>query len=244
MSEMSFWDHLDVLRGVLFRSAIVLVGTSVILFCFKGFLFDDIVLAPTRGDFFLYRWLHLAFSMSIINIEISAQFFIHLKIAFSCGLIISFPYLIYEVWTFIAPALYKDEKSATKKAFMMASVLFYLGVAVGYFFIVPVCLNFFANYSVSAQVNNQFTISSYISLFLSMVIMSGVLFEFPSVIAVLSHLGIVTRTMLKKGRKYAFCIILVISAAITPSDPVSMFVLAAPLYLLYEGSIFICKKDS
>jgi sec-independent protein translocase protein TatC len=241
--EMSFWDHLDVLRGVLFRSAFMLIVLSLILFCFKSFLFDNIVLAPTKSDFYLYKWLGVPFDMPIINIDISAQFFIHLKVAVAFGFILAFPYIIFEIWKFIAPALYENEKKTVKAAFSMASVLFYMGLAVGYFFVIPVCLNFFIHYSISSDVVNRISLNSYISLFMSMVLLTGILFEFPSIIAILSRFGIVTRKMLRNFRKYAFCLILVVAAAVTPTDPFSMFVLALPLYGLYEMSILICKKE-
>ena len=241
---MTFWDHLDVLRGTLFRSALAVVCVGVILLCFKGFLFDDVVLAPTRPDFWLYRWMHLPFSMALINTDISAQFFIHLKVSFICGFIISFPYVCYEAWMFVAPALYPSEKSAVRKAFCFASVLFYTGLAIGYYLILPITLNFFQGYTVSDEVLNTITIDSYISMFMSMVLLFGIVFEFPVLIAVLNRMGIVTRASLKKYRRYAVVAILIVAAIITPADPFSMLIAAAPLYLLYELSVLVCvKKD-
>ncbi len=188
--------------------------------------------------------LGLQLDIELINIEISAQFFIHLKMALICGLILTFPYIIYEIWKFVAPALYDNEKVVFKKAFGLASVLFYIGVAVGYMFVLPVCLNFFMNYSVSDIVSNTISLNSYISMFTSMVLMIGVIFEFPAVVAVLSRFGLVTRQMLRSARKIAFVAILLIAAFITPSDPFSMFVLSVPLYILYEFSIYLCKNES
>lgn len=241
---MTFWDHLDVLRGTLFRSALAIVCTGVILLCFKGFLFDDVVLAPTRPDFWLYRWMHLPFSMALINTDISAQFFIHLKVSFICGFIISFPYVCYEIWMFVAPALYPSEKCSVRKAFGFASVLFYIGLAIGYYLILPITLNFFQGYTVSDEVLNTITIDSYISMFMSMVLLFGIVFEFPVLIAVLNRMGIVTRDSLRKYRRYAVVAILIVAAIITPADPFSMLIAAAPLYLLYELSVLVCvKKD-
>ena len=243
-SEMTFWDHLDVLRGTLFRSALAVACAGVVLLCFKGFLFDGVVLAPTRPDFWLYRWLHLPFSMSLINTEISAQFFIHLKVSFICGFIISFPYVCYEIWMFVAPALYPSEKSAVRKAFSFASVLFYAGLFIGYWLILPITLNFFQGYTVSDEVQNTITIGSYISMFTSMVLLFGIVFEFPVLIAVLNRMGIVTQASLKKYRRHAIVAIMVVAAIITPADPFSMLIAAAPLYLLYELSVLVCvKKD-
>lgn len=240
--DLSFWDHLEELRGTIIRSVLVVVAISVLGLIFKNVLFDGIVLAPTKSDFCVYKLLGLDFSMQLINVEISAQFFVHLKVALSAGLVVGFPYLIWEIWRFIAPALYKNEKKAVGKAFRMSTVLFYMGVLVGYFFVLPVCLMFFMNYTVSSDIQNTITLNSYISMFTSMVLLIGIVFEFPTVIAVLSRLGVVDRAFLKKGRRYAAVIVAVLAAIITPSDPFSMFVLAIPLYLLYEFSIIICAK--
>lgn len=240
-SEMSFWDHLEVLRGTLFRSVLSVAALSVIFLCFPEALFKA-VLWPTRPDFVLYRWLGLDFEMTLINIDISAQFFVHLKISFLCGIILAFPYIIYEIWKFVAPALYDREKKAVRTAFGMSSGLFYLGVAVGYFIVLPVCLMFFMNYTVSDAVQNTISLQSYISLFVSMVFLIGLLFEFPTVIVVLSSLGVIGREHLRTGRKYAIVVILILSALITPSDPFSMFVLSIPLYGLYELSILVCRS--
>ena len=195
-------------------------------------------------DFILDRWLGLDFNMTLINIEVSAQFFVHLKVSVIMAAIVAFPYIIWEIWRFIAPALYENEKKAVRKAFGMSSFLFYLGVAVGYFIVLPVCLMFFMNYRVSDAVENTITLSSYISLFTSMVFLIGLLFEFPTVVMVLSHLGILTRKQLRSYRKAAFVVILILAALITPSDPFSMFVLSIPLYGLYEFSILVCKPEA
>lgn len=240
--EMSFWDHLEELRGTLFRSlgAIVLL---TLVFMFIPHQLFNVVLWPTTSGFILYRWLGLDFTMSLINIEVSAQFFLHLKVSVLVAVILSFPYLVYEIWKFIAPALYENEKKAVRKAFGMSSGLFYMGVAVGYFIVLPVCLMFFMNYTVSDAVQNTISLNSYISMFVSMVFLIGLLFEFPTVVLVLSNIGLLTRSQLRSFRKQAFIVILILAALITPSDPFSMFVLAIPLYGLYEMSILVCKPD-
>ena len=240
---MSFWDHLDVLRGTLFRSIGAIVLVSVIFMAIPERLFKA-VLWPTTPDFVLFKWLGLDFSMNLVNIEVSAQFFVHLKVSFIVGAIIAFPYVIWEIWRFVAPALYDNEKKAVRKAFGMSSFLFYLGVAVGYFIVLPVCLMFFMNYTVSDAVQNTISLSSYISLFTSMVFLIGLLFEFPTVVLVLSSMGILTRKQLRGYRKAAFVVILVLGALITPSDQFSMFVLSIPLYGLYEFSILVCTPDT
>ena len=241
---MSFWEHLDVLRGSLFRALGAVCLCSVLGLVFREFLFDGIVLAPTRSDFIVYRLLGWSFSMELINVEISAQFFVHLKASFAVGLIVAFPYVVWELWRFLAPALYEKEKKAVRAAFGMATGLFYLGVLVGYFIVLPVCLQFFMNYTVSDAVANTITIGSYMSMFFSMVLLIGIAFEFPTVVLVLNRLGVLSREVLKKGRRYAVVVVLVLAALITPSDPFSMFVLAIPLYFLYEFSILLCSKSA
>ena len=210
---MSFWDHLDVLRGTLFRSIGAIVLVSFVFLAIPERLFKA-VLWPTTPDFILYKWLGLDFSMSLINIEVSAQFFVHLKISILMAAIVAFPYVIYEIWKFVAPALYDNEKKAVRKAFGMSSV------------------------------QNTISLSSYISLFTSMVFLIGLLFEFPTIVMVLSHLGLLTRKQLRGFRKSAFVVILILAAFITPSDPFSMFVLSIPLYGLYEFSILVCKPET
>ncbi|MBO4585844.1 MAG: twin-arginine translocase subunit TatC [Bacteroidales bacterium] len=241
-TEMSFWDHLDALRGTLFRSVLAVFLVSIVFLLIPRQLFYA-VLWPTRPDFVLYKLLGWHFSMSLVNIEVSAQFFAHLKVSVLCAIVVVFPYIIWEIWRFVAPALYQNEKKAVRRAFGLSSGLFYLGVAVGYLIVLPVCLMFFMNYTVSDAIANTITLSSYMSMFVSMVFLIGILFEFPTVIMALSSVGIVTREMLGKARKYAVIVVLLLSALITPSDPFSMLVLAIPLYGLYELSILLCRKS-
>ncbi len=241
--EMTFWDHLEELRSSLFRMLAVFGVAVVVLFFFKDFLFDDVILAPSKSDFFLYRLLGADFSLTLVNIEVAAQFMIHMKITFICALIVTFPYLVYEVWRFVAPALYEKEKKAVRGAFLFASVLFYIGVAVGYAIVFPLMLNFFSGYHVSPDIPNTFSLSSYISMFTSMVTTFGIVFEFPTVALALSSLGLLTRDVLKSFRRHAICAVLIIAAIITPSgDPFSLLVVSVPLYVLYEFSILICRN--
>ncbi len=241
--EMSFWDHLEVLRGTVFRSALVIMLMSVIVFCFKKFVFDDIVFAPTKSDFFLYDWLGMDMNMSLVNLEVSTQFFVHLKVAFEFGFILALPFVCWEIWKFIAPALYEKEKKTIRKVFFVAAFLFYLGLAIGFLLIVPISLNFFMGYKVSEAVVNTISLNSYISLFTSTTLAFGLVFEFPAVIAILSGLGLVTKDTLRKYRRHAIVVILIIAAIITPADPFSMVLAAAPLLILYEVSILACRKS-
>lgn len=240
--EMTFWDHLEALRGSLFRMLAVLGTAVVVLFFFKGFLFDSVILAPSKPDFFLYRLLGADFSLTLVNIEVAAQFMIHMKITFICALIVTFPYLVFEIWRFIAPALYEREKKTVRGAFLFASVLFYIGVVVGYTIVFPLMLNFFSGYQVSPDIPNTFSLTSYISMFTSMVLMFGIVFEFPTVAVVSSSLGILSKGTLKSFRRHAICAVLILAAVITPSgDPFSLMVVSIPLYMLYEFSILICR---
>jgi sec-independent protein translocase protein TatC len=241
-AEMSFWDHLEVLRGTLFRSLIAIVLCSIVVFCFKSFFFDGIIFAPTRSDFFMYKILHLNVDMSLVNLEVSSQFFVHVRVAMEVGFILSFPYIIFEIWKFIAPALYKKEKKAVSTVFLLSSFLFYIGLAIGYLLIVPISLNFFLNYKVSEAVTNTISLNSYISLFNSTTLAFGIVFEFPAVVIILSALGILYRDTLQKYRRYAIVVISFIAAIITPADPMSMIIAAVPLLLLYEVSVLCCKK--
>lgn len=240
---MTFWDHLDVLRKSIIRIAVALIGVTVVLFFFKDFLFGDVVLAPSESSFWLYRVLGLDFSLQLVNIEVAAQFMIHMKVTFVCALILTFPYIVYELWSFVAPALYENERKAIRGAFSFASALFYIGLALGYAVIFPLMINFFAGYQVTPEVPNTFSLSSYISLFSSTVLIFGIVFQFPTLIAILSALGIVTREGLRQYRRHAVCAVVVLAALITPSgDPFSLLVVTVPLYVLYEFSILICRK--
>ena len=240
--EMSFWDHLEELRGTIFRSVLIVLAFFTVGFFLRERLFDGLILRPARSSFWFYRLLGVNLDLDLINIDIAAQFFTHIKVTFICAVVVSFPLLCWEIWKFVAPGLYENEKKTIKKAFGLGAVLFYLGVAVGYFIVMPVLLYFFNGYQVSSSVENTFALTSYISIFTSMVFLMGILFEFPSVLAVLSHFGLVTREHMRKFRRHAVVVILILAAVLTPTgDPFTMLVVALPLYLLYEFSIMICK---
>lgn len=255
---MTFWDHLDELRKVLYRSAIFLVVFMLVFFGLKDILFDSIIFAPTSSDFILYRgmdrvlqWLHLPalepFSLKLINIELSAQFFIHISTSFYFGLVCATPIILYFLWGFVSPALYPSEIRAVKKAFGLSGFLFFIGVMVGYFLVFPLTLRFLGTYQVSQSVVNEISLQSYISMFVWLILIMGIVFELPCLALLLSKFGIITKSLLKKYRKHAFVVILVLAAFITPSgDPFTLFAVAMPIYFLYEISILLCsdkKKD-
>lgn len=251
---MTFWDHLDELRKVLYRSAIFLVVFMLVFFSLKDFLFDSVIFAPTSSDFILYRGmdrilqcLHLSalepFSIKLINIELSAQFFIHISTSFYFGLVCATPIILYFLWGFISPALYPKEIRAVKRAFGLSGILFFIGVMVGYFLVFPLTLRFLGTYQVSESVVNEISLQSYISMFVWLILIMGVVFELPCLALLLSKFGIINKSLLKKYRKHAFVIIMVLAAFITPSgDPFTLFAVAMPIYFLYEVSILLCSE--
>ena len=242
--EMSFWDHLEELRFLLFRVLGVSLALSIVFFCLKDLLFGSIVLGPTRPDFFVYRWLGIDMSLTLINTDVTAQFMTHIKFSFLFALIVAVPYIIFEIWRFIKPALYRKERKSIGGAFLFSSILFYVGMAVGYVMVLPLMICFFAKYQVSGEVTNMFNLGSYMSLFTTMVLIFGLVFEFPAVVAILSRLGLLYRHQMTSSWRYAVTGIVILAAVITPTgDPVSLAVVCLPLFLLYGFSILVCRKE-
>ena len=253
--EMSFWGHLDALRGSLFRSAIAIVILAIVAFVNREFIFDSIILAPKEPGFFTNRMLcRLSelvnipalclgnMKLDIININLSGQFTTHMYISMFAGLIVAAPYVIWEIWRFIRPALYENERKHSRGAVIVMSILFILGVLFSYYLIVPLTLNFFGTYQVSSSVNNQIALTSYISTVVSVTFSLGVVFELPVFIYFLAKVGIITDAFLRKNRKYMVVILLTISAIITPPDIISQILVCIPLYGLYELSIIVAKR--
>ena len=251
---MSFWDHIDALRSVLIRIVVVLVVATVTLFCWMPSIFDSVILAPCHGDFVLYRlfermtssvsWLPQfttsGFEVELINIKLASQFFIHMSTSFWLALVLTFPFLLYELWTFVAPALYPNEKRGVKTAFLMGCLMFFLGVLVGYYVVFPVTLRFLADYHVSALVPNQISLDSYMDTFLMLIFVMGVIFELPLVAWLLGVLGVLHRDFFRTYRRHAVVSLLVLAAIITPTgDPFTLMVVFLPIYLLYEVSAFL-----
>ena len=250
---MTFWEHLDELRKVLFRSAIVIAVLMAAIFMAKDFVFDTVVFGPINSDFILYRLIDKAllllgmptlpeFQLSLINIDLSAQFFIHISTTFYLSLVLATPVIIYQLWSFVKPALYENEKRTARGAFAFAGILFLMGVLVGYYLIFPLTLRFLGTYQVSYEVANQISLQSYISMFTWLILIMGVVFEMPSLAVILSKIGILTKSFLKKYRRHAFVVMLVLAAFITPSgDPFTLMAVGLPLYGLYELSILVCR---
>lgn len=253
--EMSFWEHLEELRWHLVRSVIILLLLAIGAFIMRKFIFDEIILAPKDPDFFTYRafcamgkWLSLeslcigTVPMEIINIQMSGQFLTHVYVSMMVALVVAFPYLLWEIWSFIRPALLPKEKKYSKGVVFFSTVLFMIGMIFSYFLIVPLTINFFSSYQVSASVSNTITLNSYISTVVSLTLATGLVFELPIVVFFLTKVGILTPAFMRKNRKYVLVILLTVAAIITPPDIFSQILVTIPLMGLYEFSILISAR--
>jgi sec-independent protein translocase protein TatC len=255
IGEMSFLDHLEELRWHIIRSMIAVVVLAIIAFIFQKFIFDEIIFKPKMADFWTNRMFAKAADflgmpqiklfqkdLQIINIKVAGQFSMSMWTAMVAGIIFASPVIFWEFWKFIEPALYEKEKKIATGAVVYTSLLFMIGVLFGYFLIVPLSIQFFGNYSISDTVSNQITINSYISMVVSCVLASGVIFLLPVFSYSLSKVGLLTPGFLKKYRKHAYVLLLLLAAIITPPDVFSQIVVAIPLVILYEFSIFISAR--
>ncbi|MFT5103023.1 MAG: sec-independent protein translocase protein TatC [Candidatus Latescibacterota bacterium] len=255
IKEMSFLDHLEELRWHLIRSTIAVVVLGTIAFIAREFIFDVLLFGPKKSDFPTYKLLcqaatFLGFKESFCFDELpfriqsrtmAGQFSAHIWTSITAGIIVAFPYIIHEFWKFISPGLKKTERKNSRGFIIIASLLFFLGVLFGYYVVTPLSINFLGSYQVSEQVFNDFDLSSYIALVRASVLASGLIFELPIIIYFLTKVGLVTPEFLKKYRKFAVVIMLIISAIITPPDIASQVIVAVPVLILYEISIFISK---
>ncbi|MDR2927349.1 MAG: twin-arginine translocase subunit TatC [Cytophagaceae bacterium] len=254
-SEMSFLEHLEELRWHIIRSLAAVLILAVLAFIFKRILFDIIILGPIHPDFFTNRVFCMIaerFNMPAIcinqtplalqNINMSGQFTMHLWIAVIAGIIIAFPYIFWEFWKFIRPALYPEEIKQSRGAIFFASILFSIGILFAYYLICPLSIEFFGNYKVSESVENIINIDSYISIISSIILACGIMFELPMLIFFLSKVGLVTTRFLRKYRRHAIVISLAVSAIITPPDVVSQIMVCIPIIALYEAGIIIAKR--
>lgn len=255
VTEMSFLDHLEELRWHLIRATLSIVIVGGLAFLAKDFIFDTILFGPKRIDFFTYD-LFCKLSKSLgqgnsLCIEempfriqsrtMSGQFSAHLWTSITAGFIVSFPYVLYEIWRFISPGLHKNERKNARGFIFIASLLFFIGVLFGYYIVTPLSINFLGNYTVSDQVFNDFDLSSYISLLRASTLSAGLIFELPILIYFFSKTGLITPNFMKKNRKFAIVIVLILSAIITPPDIASQVIVTIPILILYEVSIFISK---
>ncbi|MGC1514448.1 MAG: twin-arginine translocase subunit TatC [Maribacter sp.] len=252
-NEMSFLDHLEELRWHLIRStiAIVVIGTGA--FLMRGFIFDTVIFGPKKMDFPTYRLFcdiatYFGFDsafcaeklpFTIQSRLMSGQFSAHIWTSIWAGFIIGFPYVLYEIWKFISPGLYEKERKNSRGFILIASLLFFLGVLFGYYVVAPLSINFLGTYQVSAEVTNEFDLASYISTVRASVIACGILFELPIIIFFLTKVGLVTPEIMRKYRKIALVVVLILSAVITPPDVASQIIVAIPILILYQVSIYI-----
>jgi len=256
VNEMSFLDHLEDLRWHLIRICIAVVSCGIVAFIFKSFIFS-IIFAPTKMSFPTYEWLCSVsqfvgiqdsdfcgeeFPFIIQSRKFTGQFSAHIWTSIYAGFIIAFPYVIYQLWHFISPGMKQNERKHSRGFIIISSLLFFIGVLFGYYIINPLTINFLGTYYVHAEVSNEFDLSDFISLVRSSAIASGLIFELPIVIYFLTKVGLVTPQILKKYRKFALVIVLILSAIITPPDVASQIIVAIPILILYQVSIFISRK--
>lgn len=253
--SMSFWEHLEELRWHILRSIIAIMLFMVVAFFARNILFDVILLGPSTPDFITYQWLcklgqlintpGLCMSeptLKIINITLSGQFMVHMYISIMFGIVMAFPYVLWEIWRFVKPALLPVEKANSRGAVFAATMLFYVGVVFAYILIVPLTINFLSTYTVSAAVENTIGLRSYINTVVSLSFAVGLVFELPIVVFFLTKIGVLSPDLMKRGRRVALVIVLAVAAIITPADIFSMVMVAIPLYILYEASILISKR--
>jgi len=251
---MSFLEHLEELRWHLIRALVAIMVFAILAFVFREFFFQEIIFAPTRVDFVTFKaFCKLSqltgsdafcvdeLPLTLQNRTMTGQFTMAITAAFILGIIIAFPYVFWEIWRFVSPGLYETERRVSKGAVFFVSVLFLTGVSFGYFVVVPVSVNFLANFTLSPEIDNQFDITSYVSTMAMMVLGSGLLFQLPMVIYFLTSAQIVTPSFLVRYRRHAIVVILIIAAIVTPPDVFSQILISIPVYLLYEISIYISK---
>ena len=249
---MSFWDHLEVLRWAVFRSACVLAVIMVGTFFAMPYIFDRFILAPTSNDFFTYRLLNRIgggmvslspdFEVQIININVASQFMTHISTSISLAAVIAFPYFIWEIWKFIEPALFEDEVKHLRPAFLGGTMMFYVGCAIGYSLVFPFTFRFLVEYNLSPSITNQINLQSYIDNFTMLILVMGIVFEMPLLAWLLSLFGILRKSFLREYKRHAVVVLLISAAIITPSgDPFTLMLVFIPLYVLYELSILVVK---
>ena len=253
---MSFIDHLEELRGHLFRSVIAIVIGGIVIGVYNDFFVRKVLMGPTHADFPTYSYLcrmgkalHLGNTLCMKEIgvkmqstDVSGQFSMFFTVIVIGGLIIAFPYIFWEFWKFLKPALTKKELSRTRGVVFWVSLLFFMGVAFGYFVIAPYTVNFFANFQLDETIVNQWTISSYVDTLIPLILGTGLAFQLPLVMFFLSKIGMVTPAWLRAVRKYAIVIIVIIAGVITPPDVISQIIVSLPLLVLYEVSILLSAR--
>ena len=256
-TEMSFIDHLEELRWHIIRCVIAVVIGGIVVFVFSDFVVDQILFAPTRVDFISAKWLcSMGHSIGIgdtlcfaqveakfLETQMTGQFIASFTLAFIGGFVVAFPYIFWEFWRFVRPALSQKELRSTRGIIFWVSVLFFMGVAFGYFILTPFMVNFYFNYKLSTQITIMPTFSDYLENLIYTTVGIGVLFQMPLLVMLMARIGFVTGAFLRKYRKHAFVIIIIAAAIITPStDPFSLTIVTIPLYLLFEASIVLATR--
>ena len=238
--EMSFLDHLEELRWALLKGLGGIVLATVVCSFFSGWIIDDLLLGPAKADFFMYKLFGIdAETLELQNRTLPGQFFVHIGTVIAVGIVVGSPIFVYQLWKFIEPGLYPDEKQGLRFASVFATFFFVLGILFGYLIITTLAVQFFANYEISDQIRNDFDITKYFSMVTWWSFGTGLLFELPVVIFFLAKLGVVNADALRRWRKYALIVTLVLAAFFTPPDPISQVLVALPLLGLYELSIHI-----
>ena len=239
---LTFWDHLDELRSVIIRILVITMLAAIVAFCLKDELFS-IVLAPRTSDFITYRLMGVEpFSIHLMNTGLTEQFMIHMKTAFMAGVLVASPYIIYQLFHFVSPALYDNERRYATLLVGSGYIMFILGTLLNYFIIFPLTVKFLGTYQVSDDVANMLTIQSYMDTLIMMSLVMGIVFELPVVSWLLGKMGLINASMMSQWRRHAVVAILVVSAIITPTtDAFTLFVVALPIWLLYELSILIVR---
>lgn len=238
---LTFWEHLDVFRTCLVKIIVAVVVGAVAAFCLKEPLFD-LVLAPCHGDFITYRWLgeESDFTLHLINTQLAEQMLIHMRVSACAGILAASPYIIYVLFGFISPALYENERRYSTRLTLSAYIMFIVGMLVNYLLIYPLTVRFLGTYQVSTDIDNMLTISSYVDTFMMMSLAFGIIFEIPVISWLMAKFGILDSSIMKRYRRHAVVIILIVAAVITPtSDIFTLLIVSLPIWLLYEASIFI-----
>lgn len=248
--EMSFLDHLEQLRWHIVRAVAAILVGAIVMFALKDIVFEHIIFAPKQDSFITYRLFCMISEatcfyppkFNLVAIQMGEQFFIHIKVSLFLGFIVAFPYIFWEVWKFIKPGLYDQEKKAASGIVFICSFLFILGVLFGYYVITPFAINFLAGYSVGVDTISSPSLESYVSYLTMFTMPTGLVFELPIVVLFLSKVGLVTPQLMRKFRKHAVIFILIMSAMITPPDAMSQFLIGIPIFILYEVGIQISKR--
>lgn len=249
---LTFSGHLEVFRQMLFRILGVAGIIAVVIFCVKDITWE-VIMAPSEWDFCTYRWLERVmqavgidfhfneFHVEMIATDLSSQFMTHITTAVYLGVLGASPYILYELFHFISPALYENERKYSVQVAGIIYMLFILGVLMSYFVLFPISFRFLGTYSVSAKVVSNITLDSYISTFISLTLVMGLIFQLPVIAFLLGKIGVVTSELLSRYRKHSFIIIMLVAAIITPPDLMTLILVTIPLYLLYEVSIRVVR---